>query len=163
EPWENPVQVPSFENESANYVRVVLAARGQRKLLEDPDALRTMAQQINKANSGSPRDPGEKETQRRHSLEQVAAGFGLTPAEVDKAIRAWGEKATDTFDQGIAALYEKNYRKASLDLAESLKLRKEREAKAEQEVVDAAFFLGESLYEEGKYREAVEARSDAPR
>jgi phenylpropionate dioxygenase-like ring-hydroxylating dioxygenase large terminal subunit len=153
EPWENPVQVPSFDNESANYVRVVLAERGHRKLLEDPDALRAMIQQINKANSVKSRDPGAEEAQRKQSLERVAASFELAPEEVDKAVRAWGEKAKDPYDQGMAALYEKNYRKASDDLAESLKKREENEAKAEEAVVDAAFFLGGALYEQGKYRE----------
>ena len=157
EPWENPVQVPSFENGSANYVRVVLAERGHRRLLEDPDALRTITQQINKANSVKAKDPAANESHRKQSLERVAASFGLAPEEVDKAVRAWGEKAKDPYDQGIAALYEKNYQKASHDLAESLTRREENEAKAEQEVVDAAFFLGRSLYEEGKYRESVEA------
>ena len=157
EPWENPVQVPSFENESANYVRVVLAERGHRKLLEDPDALRTITQQINKANSVKAKDPAANESQRKQSLERVSASFGLAPGEVDKAVRAWGEKAKDPYDLGIAALYEKNYQKASHDLAASLTRREENEAKAEQEVVDAAFFLGRSLYEEGKYRESVEA------
>ncbi len=157
EPWENPVQVPSFENESANYVRVVLAERGQRRLLEDPDALRTITQRINKANSVKAKDPAANESQRKQSLDQVAASFGLTPEEVDKAVRAWGEKAKDLYDQGLAALYEKNYAKASLDLAESLKRREENEAKAGQEVADAAFFLGGSLYLQGEYREAVVA------
>lgn len=157
EPWENPVQVPSFENESANYVRVVLAERGHRKLLEDPGALRTMIQQINKANSVKSRDPGTDEAQRKQSLADVAASFGLAPGEVDKAVRAWGEKTKDPYDQGLAALYTKNYKKASEDLAESLKRREENEAKAEQEVVDAAFFLGGALYQQGKYGESAEA------
>ena len=157
EPWENPVQVPSFDNASANYVRIVLGEREQRKLLEDPRALRAMIQQINKANSVKSRDPVADESQRRQSLEQVAAHFGLAPEEVDKAIRAWGERAKDPYDQGLAALYEKHYGKASEDLAESLKRREQNEAKAGQEVVEAAFFLGLTLYQQGKYRESAEA------
>src|SRR5580658_5851646 len=41
-PWDERVQVPSFANESQNYVAVVVADRSDRRLLEDPAALRAM-------------------------------------------------------------------------------------------------------------------------
>lgn len=57
----------------------------------------------------------------------------------------------------MAALYERNYAKASDQFAVSLQAREGRLAKDQAAVADAAFFLGQSLYEEGKYEESVAA------
>ena len=81
--------------------------------------------------------------------------------EVDKAIRAWGAKATDSYDLGLAALYARNYVSATAKLTDSLKQREEKLAadkKADEKAIaDAAFFLGSSLFEQGKYRESATA------
>jgi hypothetical protein len=46
-----------------------------------------MIQQISKTSSVKSRDPEANESQWKQSLEQVAASFGLTPEDVDSAIR----------------------------------------------------------------------------
>ena len=75
-----------------------------------------------------------------------------------KAIRAWGAAATDPYDVGVAALYERSYEKATANLQESLRQREQKLATAQKDVAeDAAFFLGMSLYEQGKYKESASA------
>ncbi len=160
-PWDAAANVPAFENEAENYVPVVLAERGDRMMLENGSALVALAAQINQANA--PRAVGEQasEQQRKEALAEVARSFGLAPEEVDKAIRAWGQQTEDPYEKGLAALYEKHYPEASNLLARSLAQRKPAADKAVREAGDAASFLGQALYEQGRYRESVEAYGQA--
>ncbi len=152
-PWDAHAQVPPFENETVNFLPLVVAARGDRALLENGKALTAIAAQINKANNPKSKDP-DPEEQRRESLDTVAKSFGLTSGDVDKAIRAWGERATDPYEKGLAALYEKKYPLASQELSRSLELREKELGKAKAATSDAAWFLGQAKFEEGKYYES---------
>jgi tetratricopeptide (TPR) repeat protein len=155
-PWDAHVQVPPFENETTNFLPLVMAERGDRALLENGKALTTIVARINKANSPKSKDP-DPEQQRQLALATIAEAFGLAPDEVDKAIRAWGERANDPYEKGLAALYENNYPLASRELSQSLEMREKELAKAQAAAADAAFFLGQSKYEEGKYVDSVAA------
>ena len=160
-PWDRRATVPPFENESENYVSVVLAERGDRAMLENGKALLALAASINKSIAPQPPSrPGafpEKsaEDRSREALEEVARQFGLAPGDIDKAIRTWGEKTGDPYEKGLAALYEKDYPLATSQLTDSLRRREERLKEDQSSVADAAFFLGRALYGQGKYRDAV--------
>ena len=98
------------------------------------------------------------------NLEAVAKQFGLSPEELDKAIKAWGTKTTDPYEAGLAALYARNYDKATTDLRTSLSQREEKLASDQKavgddqgQVADVSFFLGQSLYGQGKYKESAAA------
>jgi tetratricopeptide (TPR) repeat protein len=160
-PWDGRVRVPPFENESQNYASIVLAERGSRELLSNPKALAAVAATINSGNA--PKSPDEKLTaEQRHTvLEEQAKAFGLKPDEVDRAIREWGNKTKDPYEKGLAALYAENYPEATRQLSESLRLREGELETVQSKVVDAASFLGQSLYRQGKYREAAEAYQKA--
>lgn len=155
-PWDGTVQVPPFDRENTNYVRVITANRGDRVLLENGAALVALTARINQANSPRPK-PQDPEQQRREALLTISKAFGLSSEEVDKAIRAWGKRTTDPYEKGLAALYEKNYPLASKDFERSLEARGSELAKAQAATSDAAFFLGQSRYEEGKYGESASA------
>ena len=155
-PWDAHAQVPPYDNETVNFLPLVLADRGDKALLENGNALTAIAAQINKANSAKPKTP-DPEQERRQALATIAKAFGLAPEEVDKAIRAWGERTSDPYEKGLAALYENNYPLASKELSESLEMREQELAKAQGAAADAAFFLGKSRYGEGKYHESVSA------
>src|SRR5205085_6075662 len=81
--------------------------------------------------------------ERKPVLKQQAEAVGLKPEEVDQAIREWGKTVTDPYRQGLAALYEKNFPKAEKLLVQSYQTRKDA-------FQDAAFFLGQTLFEQGK-------------
>src|SRR4029077_5821337 len=138
----------------ANFITLVVATYGDRALLGDPKALAALAAKINKANNPKVKNP-DPESQRRDALESVARVFGLAPEEVDKAIRAWGERTDDPFEKGLVALYERDFPLADDQLSKSREIRKKNFASAQSALADTDFFLGRSLYEEGKYREAV--------
>ncbi len=156
-PWEHRTLVPSFENETENFVEVVVVQRGDRAALESGTVLAAAVQRINKANAPKIADKQAAREDPKASLEAVAKQFGLSPEDLDQAIKAWGAKTTDPYEAGLAALYERNYSKATDDLRDSLKQREEKLASDQKAVADAAFFLGSSLYEQGRYRESAVA------
>jgi tetratricopeptide (TPR) repeat protein len=155
-PWDGHVTIPKFESEEESVVRVVLSVRGVRDLLEDPRAALGMASELNRLRS-SLGGEGERlsENMRRELLAEVAKGYGLTPAEVEQAIRNWARKAISPYERGVAALYARNYPEATIQLSRAIEeIRKEQEQK-QNELVDAYFQRGQSHYVQGKYREAV--------
>ncbi|HEY5174201.1 MAG TPA: tetratricopeptide repeat protein [Terriglobales bacterium] len=153
-PYDNHTLVPPFKNKAENFVRVVVMQRGDLAALQNRTVLKAFAEKINKANA--PKSVGKQAAEDpKANLDAVAKQFGLTSDELDKAIRAWGTKTTDPYDVGLAALYARNYAAAASSLKHSLKQREEKFATAQKDVADAAFFLGSSLYEKGKYREAA--------
>jgi tetratricopeptide (TPR) repeat protein len=156
-PWDQRTLVPPFANESESFVPVVLGERGSRDLLASDQAIKAVAARTLEQ-LGPRLDKSEiTDEERKRVLAEQAAAFGLKPEEVDKAIRAWGTKAEDPYDAGLAALYERNYPKAVERLTESLELRRQERAEADAKVAEAAFFLGQTLYEQGNYREAAAA------
>lgn len=155
-PWDSRSVVPSFENKSDNFVDVVVIESGDRAALTSPAALRAFAEKINKANAPKTSDKLAAEDPKAN-LDAVAKQYDLTSDDLDKAIRAWGAKTTDPYDVGLAALYARNYDAATTSLTDSLKQREEKFATAQKDVANAAFFLGESLYGQGKYRESAVA------
>ncbi|MGO9519868.1 MAG: tetratricopeptide repeat protein [Candidatus Korobacteraceae bacterium] len=160
-PWDYRAQVPSFENESGNFVGVVVVRLDDREALLSGTVLKAAVQQINKANAPKSADKQAAPENPKANLEAVAKQFGLSPDDLDKAIKAWGAKTTDPYEAGLAALYERNYDKATTDLQDSLKQREAKlaadQAADQKAVADAAFFLGQSLYEQGKYKESAVA------
>jgi len=168
-PYDKHALVPSFKNKAENFVRVVVIQRGDLAVLQNGTVLRAFAEQINKKNGSKSPDkqaPNDSpmpfdQTSAKANLEAVAKQHGLQPEEVDKAIRAWGAKTTDPYDAGLAALYERNYAKATVDLQTSLKQAEEKLAWDQKAVADRAFFLGLSLYIQGRYKESVVAYQKA--
>jgi tetratricopeptide (TPR) repeat protein len=157
-PWDSRILVPSFENKSENFVLIIVAESGDRAALENGSFLAALTAKIAKANTlkGVDRD-GRQEDDSKTNLGAVAKQYGLDPQELDKAIRAWGQKTTDPYEAGLAALYEKHYPAASTQLQESLRIREAKLATDQSAVADAAFFLGQALYQEGKYKESATA------
>jgi tetratricopeptide (TPR) repeat protein len=163
-PWDERAQVPPFVNESQNYVTVVLSERSDKRLLSDPAALRAMVQRANQADAPTSLTKTESpEEQHKRALEEVSQSFGLEPETLDQAIRGWGQKAADPFDRGLAELYARNYAKATPDLETSVALRREQAQKAEATLADADMALGQSLYGQGRYRDAVDPFREAER
>ncbi len=156
-PWDSRVLVPSFENESENFIPITVMRRGDRTALVSGNFLGAATAQIDEANAQKTAGRQAPREDPKASLAAVARRYGLDPDELDKAIRTWGESATDPYQAGLAALYQRNYPAASTQLKESLQNRETKLATDQKNVTDAAFFLGQSLYEEGKYRESANA------
>ena len=163
-PWDYRAQVPSFEDKPENFILVVVVQRGERTALENGTVLVSILEKFIRANSPKSADKATPPQDPKINLATVAQQYGLNLDEVDKAIRAWGAKTTDPYEAGLTALYERDYSKASAQLQDSLKQREEKlttdqKAVAQDQnlVADAAYFLGSSLFEQGKYRESAQA------
>ena len=160
-PWDARAMVPPFENEADNFVPLVLLERGKKQALQSDDVLKALAERLVNAIPLRSQDEEVSEAEREKVRNEIASEFGLEAGDIDQALRAWGEKAQDPYQKGLAALYEENYARASSLLAESLEARKEQERRAVERVLDAARFLGRALYGQGKYGQAAEAFAEA--
>jgi tetratricopeptide (TPR) repeat protein len=155
-PWDYRVSIPSFENESQNFVGVVVIERNNRVALEDGNVVALLAYKINRENA-------QKDITRavpdnpESNLTAVAKQYGLSPEELNQAILAWGARAKDPFGVGQAALYARSYADASRAFGESLRQAEGTLATNQRAVSDRSYFLGVSLFEQGKYREAAVA------
>src|SRR5271157_2209273 len=160
-PYDNHTLVPPFKNKAENFVRVVVIQRGDLAALQNGTVLRAGAEKINKANAPKSADKQAAPENPRANLEAVAKQYGFPPEDLDKAIRDWGAKTTDPYEAGLAALYARNYDKATTDLQSSLNQREGKlasdQAADQKAVADAAFFLGSSLYQQGRYKESAVA------
>jgi len=104
-PWDSRTPIPSFENESENFVRIVVVEYRDRAALENGSVLAALTAKINQGNAPKTPEKEGREEDPKANLAAVAQQFGLDPEDLDKAIRAWGEKTTDTYEAGLAALY----------------------------------------------------------
>src|SRR5262245_56775067 len=154
-PWNRKILIPPFENESENFVTVYLTARGDREALESGRFAVALAAKFNATLTPKLKDERTTEEERKVALAAVARSFGLTPDEVDRAIREWGRKAADPYDKGEIALYQRNYPEATEQLSKSYEMRKSAYEKALAEMVEVTVSLGQCLYAQGRYREAV--------
>src|SRR5215203_65798 len=162
-PWNARMRIPSIVEGVENVELIVLGMPGNRELLANPQAIITITENIlDRLAPKSPRPEAISAEERfRSALQEVAKGFNLSPSEVDKAIREKLATGNDPYQKGLAHLYGKNYRDASRQFAQSLGIRKKRLSEDRAGAADAARFLGQSLYEEGRYREATDAFSEA--
>jgi len=87
-PWDRRAQIPPFENESDNFVPVVLAERGDKTMLENGKALLALAEKINAGNRPKFLKEQPSEEDRQQVLAEIAREHGLQPEEINEAIRS---------------------------------------------------------------------------
>jgi tetratricopeptide (TPR) repeat protein len=153
-PWNQRVTVPCFDNNTRCAAKVVLAERGSRMLLEYPPAQLALAAKVNASNAASVSKDEPVKDQRQANLTEVAKAYSYTPEEVDRAIRDLGKKTSDPFQLGQVALYERNYPEAEKQLLKS-------KAERRDALADVSYSLGQTYYEQGKYREAIKEYEEA--
>ncbi len=149
-PPDGLVTVP-YDSRAANAVPIVVARKRDSRLLKDDKVVKGIVEKTLKAVT-----PMLNEQVSTHefdqALEMQAKAFGVTREQIIQAISEWKMRVKDPYQQGLAALFDRKYAEATSLLTESYEMRK----KAVAEFADAAFYLGQSLYGLGKYREAVE-------
>jgi tetratricopeptide (TPR) repeat protein len=153
-PWDKRVSARFAK--SSQEALLVVAERGIRLLLEQPKALALLTEAINSTNA----DTVERRLtaqRRRENVATVAETVGVDAGQLDSAIRNLGQTTKDPYQKGLVAFYTENYPAAAMAFGESLQLAEKREKAAEAAVAQTAFFLGLSLYDQGKYSEAVAA------
>jgi tetratricopeptide (TPR) repeat protein len=163
-PWDYSVQVPSFDEKAENFIRVVVVGRGDRAALESGAVITALAAKINNARNSRTDNPQPHPPDKQQALAAVASQYGLRTLEVDTAIRAWGKKTSDSYEAGMAALYQDDYSGASEALTGALDQRQRRlqsdsgpTGTDQHNVADAALFLGITLFHQGKYAQAAAA------
>jgi tetratricopeptide (TPR) repeat protein len=162
-PWDEQTRVPPWENEQQNYVTVYVTHVGDRDALASGTFLvgvmTRMEGLFTRAATAGARRGGEAAASAlRDSVRAVVAQqFGVPPATLDSAIRLLGQRTTDPYEKGLAAMHEQNYPAAEASLTESLDRREAELAAMESRVYDNAFMLGEARYRQGRYQDAAVA------
>jgi tetratricopeptide (TPR) repeat protein len=160
-PWDSSVRVPPFENESDNFVSLVVAESGDVEMLKNGTALATITAQILKANSPGAIRSGTPEERHREAIEEVARAFGLPPDDVDKAIREWSRKTEDPSEKALAFLYAKNYPEATRSFKDAIQIDKQQMASAPDKMFRDERFLANSLFLQKQYKQSEEAAKEA--
>lgn len=156
-PWDSRARVPPFENESENFAPVVLAARGDRASLEALRVVSSIAARVCAASAWKNVKGKGVDAHRRAALEEVSRLFQLDPTDVDRALRALGVQSKDAYEKGMSALYQLDYPEATEELAQSLAAREKQLRRVPGQIINSAVFLGQALFEQGKFAEAAEA------
>jgi hypothetical protein len=143
--WERfHPQVVTLPSQAPSEISTVIRQRGEKQILSDGKAIETMTAQVLKEENPK---HGRQTTDegRQLMLSMQAKAMGLTPEDVDRVIREWGRQTKGPYQQGLAALYEKNFQAATKLLTQTYEKRKELSQEAGTDLADAAFFLGQSL------------------
>jgi len=163
-PWDRRILVPAFTRDPATPVIIMVADRGDHLLLENGQIIAAITARINQAVTPQQKDENPRK-QQESALESVGKDIGFSPSEIDKAIRSWGEKTQDPYEQGLAALYQQNYPDATRALSQSLEIQRKSAARNQERFADAQFFLAHSLFRQGNcggastvYKELLKVR-----
>jgi tetratricopeptide (TPR) repeat protein len=181
EPWNRKVTVRRRESDQSHFETVVLSPLGDKTALESARVRRALAAKVNAASAS--KTPSEKPVaeRQRAALSKTAQEHHYSQDELFKAILKLAE-SKDTLDQGLVAQFKGDYPEAKELLEELLKQleqgtslggprvplaafflgaaplgdhRSQQQQRAR--ITDAAFFLGQALYEQAEYAEAAEA------
>jgi tetratricopeptide (TPR) repeat protein len=179
-PWRGRVKVRPLDNEAADYEEVVLSPLGDKAALQSGLVRRALASKANAASA--PKTPSEKPAAERQqaALSKTAQEYGYNQDEVFNNILALAG-SEDALDRGLAAQCQGNYQEAKRILDTLLRQAEQGASLAgptiplaavffgggplggrvsqqqQATITDAAFFLGQALYEVAEYTEAAEA------
>jgi hypothetical protein len=103
-PWDGRALVPPFENESDNFVPVVVIERGDRAALENGTVLISLAKTI----LAQAKAPSQNQNSRAKALDDVSSRVGLSAPELDMAIRSWDTHTEDPEEKSVLLDYRGN-------------------------------------------------------
>jgi hypothetical protein len=153
-PWQSRARVPPFENESDNYVDVVVCAPPCRDLLKTLQLSAAVAGRVNAI--GTSDSTKELTAARRKGLERVAMDLSLEPAALAGAIEKLAA-ADNAYARGQARLFQLRHAEAIGDFRVALKEREAAVAKRPDDFTDTLFFLGQAQSEAGDFSAAVDS------
>ena len=163
-PDEGRDRVPPFDDKPDSFMSVLVIERGDRSALEKRGVVSELAKQIDRKRSTRTESASGALGDSKVGLADVAKAYGLSPTQLDRAIRAFNERTVGPYDAGMAAYYRRDYAASATQLEEFLKqerdepiARKKVGLNEQARISDAEFFLGSSLQFQGKYSEAAEA------
>ena len=148
------IQYPDDPRET---VAVHLVRRGDRDILASPLAkqaiLENLLTLIEAHFDVSSRIIDEE--RNKEALAQLAENLGLPAETIDQSLRLWQDQTQDPYQLGLAALYEQRFLEAIHYLEESYFKALRRVDFERKDLAKNAFYLGQAMDGEGKYRQAL--------
>jgi tetratricopeptide (TPR) repeat protein len=159
-PPNGRVPIPTFD--SPIIQQVILIVAGERGILSDGGVMLIVTTAVLQLGDDSVASAHKKEPiSRDQAIENLAEALGLQSRDVEGAINSWIiQKDGGQRQKAIAAQYDKHYEDASRLFAASLENGFSKDQKNPY-AYDDARFLGDSLYKQHLYKNAVGAYEQA--
>ena len=156
-PWQASVQVPP------TFWLLTVATKGQRELLTKKRAVAHLAARANFLQGRKEiGEPTPTVLSRNQAVARTAEAVGLKGEELNAQIDALLKDSADPYDEGQLALLNHQYERASELFSSALKqVDPQKDSTSLERATDSAFFLGQSLFESVRYREAAVAYQKA--
>ena len=152
-PWDARAIVTPSGGGRGGAVSVVIARKGDKDLLITRKGWLAIVQRLLLEAAPTTLSEVISEDRRRAALMRVSEVYGVNADDLDHEILA----RQGMTEAALRALWTKNYVKAEELLTTALAIREGRSDGTKAEAVDIARFLGQCLYQQGKYSQAAEA------
>ena len=176
QPFGGWAMVPGFEANSKNFVHVYVIRKDQKLQLNNGRLMVTLVREV--VSYRRSEDDNSKTIAGRRSeddnnkaipaldlnraLVLVSEKYNIEPAQLQKAIQAWGEKPSNDFDAALFALYSQNLEKSTElftklvnDSYEKMETKKLELENSTIRFIEDAIFLGYSLAKQKRYKDAA--------
>lgn len=157
QPWSGSVPIPPTS------WPVYVISRGQKKELESTPVAVAVTAQINWVRASKRIEQGSSPTSREQAVAGVAESFGFDANDLTTAIKKVLASSQDPYDLGQLALFNDDYEKAAQFFKAALE-RGEGPGTTPASIergFNSAFFLGQSLFQSGKFADAAAAYESA--
>jgi tetratricopeptide (TPR) repeat protein len=151
-PWQGSASVPP------NAQTLVAATRAQVAALESPAVVKAAVAKVN--NLQRPRSvTGQQETNAppQYYLELAAKEMGVDPSRLDAVLKQLQTSSSDPYERGMASLYNRDNDAAVKQLAAALLKAQQQKPPNPRDISNAAAFLGQAYFNQGKFTFAATA------
>jgi tetratricopeptide (TPR) repeat protein len=176
QPFGGWTMVPGFEANSKNFVHVYVIRKDQKLQLNNGRLMVTLVREVvsyrrseddnsKTIAAGRSEDDNNKVVpglDLNRALVLVSEKYGIPPTQLQQAIQAWGERASNDFDKALFALYSQNLEKSTAlftklmnDSYEKMEIKKLELQNATIRFLEDAIFLGYSLTKQKQYKDAA--------
>jgi tetratricopeptide (TPR) repeat protein len=157
-PTNGRTPVPSFADESDNFVKVILVKLGDKLMLSSNMVVTVIASEIGQSRASETQQPVI-------TYRTIAKRFGLSEDDVEQAIADLKVRATDPYQNGVANMAQGNFAEAAPELKKSLEIRLAQKGVHEREdkdsVFNAAYSLALASYADGEWQDSIKASKTA--
>ena len=93
----------------------------------------------------------------KYYLDRAAKEMGVDPDRLEGVLRQLKTSSPEPYERGMASLYQRYYQQAAQDLAAALLKAEQQVPSNPREISNAAVFLGQTYFNQGKYTLASDA------
>uniref|UniRef100_Q01P12 Tetratricopeptide TPR_2 repeat protein n=1 Tax=Solibacter usitatus (strain Ellin6076) TaxID=234267 RepID=Q01P12_SOLUE len=163
-PWQGSTSVPP------NVQTLIAATHAQVAALQSPAVVKAAVAKVNNLQRPvSATGLQEANAPPKYYLDRAAKEMGVDPDRLEAVLRRLRTESPEPYERGMANLYQRDYQQAAQDLAAALLKAEQQVPPNPREISNAAAFLGQTYFNQGRYTlasnaylRAIQARPDDP-